>query len=95
MGRDLSPYSPQSSVGLGGAVKSWRTAAPDDGNDLARVGIGVRNNSQANATVKLTDVTGHTETFHLGAGHALTVSVLRVWATGTSAGGVVQVAYEL
>ena len=67
---------------------------PSDSDELDRVAIGVRNNASTPATVKIKDVTGGEEPFWLGVGHVLTVSVMQVFATGTSSGASSQVAFD-
>ena len=60
---------------------------PDDGNDLAQVTTAL--NVATPGTVRVTTVDGATVDLTVHPGHAFPLRARRVWATGTSATGIV------
>lgn len=60
---------------------------PDDGQDLPQVSRGL--NVATAGQVQVTTLSGTTGTLTLAAGIAFPVRVRRVWATGTTATGIV------
>lgn len=60
---------------------------PDDGQDLAFASRGI--NVAQSGTVRITSVTGSTATITVAAGIVFPVRATRIWATGTTATGIV------
>jgi len=60
---------------------------PDDTTDLATASRAI--NVATSGTVRITTVEGHTATVSISAGIAFPVRANRIWATGTTATGIV------
>lgn len=63
------------------------SVTPDDGQDLPHVSRGL--NVLVGGTVRVTSAQGETETLMIAAGIVFPVRVRRIWATGTTATGIV------
>lgn len=59
---------------------------PDDDTDLDQATRAI--NVSASGNVRVTTTDGQTETVFVGAGIPFPLRVVRVWATGTDAGGI-------
>lgn len=73
--------------GLESPAGHLQTIIPSDTADLARAGRAL--NVATSGAVRLTSVDGTTATVHVAAGVAFPVRAKRIWATGTTATGIV------
>lgn len=73
--------------GLESPAARATTVIPDDGTDLAFASRAL--NVAGEGTVRVTTLGGDTGTVYLAAGIAFPLRVVRVWATGTTATGIV------
>jgi hypothetical protein len=74
-------------TGLESPATRLLAVTPSDSTDLAYVSRAV--NVAASGLVKLTTVTGDVATVQIAAGIAFPVRAARIWATGTTATGIV------
>lgn len=73
--------------GLESPATRISSVTPDDGADIP---VASRALNVANAgTVRVTTVFGDTETVYVAAGITFPIRVRRIWATGTTASGIV------
>ena len=91
------PYD--AGVGHGPAIaKRWEDKTPSDSDEFAPPGVGIRNNSKCDRTVRIKDVTGREVSFKLAPQESLGTSVKSVLATGTDStpesGDTIQVAFD-
>lgn len=75
------------SSGLESPATRLTAITPNDASDLANATRGI--NVAVSGTVRLTTVAGDTGDIYLAAGSVFPVRARRVWATGTSASGIV------
>ncbi|WP_298845065.1 hypothetical protein [uncultured Roseobacter sp.] len=75
------------SIGLESPAINLHEVTPDDGADLPQVSRAL--NVAGGGTVRVTTVAGDTATVTVAAGIPFPVRVRRIWATGTSATGIV------
>lgn len=73
--------------GLESPATHLAAVTPDDTQDLASASRGI--NVSGTGTVRVTTVGGDTETVYIAAGSAFPLRVTRIWATGTTATGIV------
>ncbi len=73
--------------GLESPATHIAAVTPDDGADLAVCSRAL--NVSGAGSVRLTTVTGATDTVYIAAGLAFPVRARRIWATGTTATGIV------
>jgi hypothetical protein len=74
-------------TGLESPATHLETVTPSDTDDLALVSRAI--NVATSGSIRVTALDGSTETLHVTAGIAFPVRVRRVWATGTTATGIV------
>jgi hypothetical protein len=74
-------------TGLESPATHLQAVVPDDAADLPRAGRAL--NVAVSGNVRLTTVDGTTATIHIAAGIAFPVRAQRIWATGTTATGIV------
>lgn len=74
-------------TGLESPASHLQTVTPNDSTDLSRAGRAL--NVATTGNVRVTTVDGTTATVHIAAGIAFPVRARRVWATGTTATGIV------
>lgn len=74
-------------AGLESPASHLQPVTPSDSTDLPRSGRGL--NVASTGDVRVTTVEDTTATVHIAAGIAFPVRVRRVWATGTTATGIV------
>lgn len=79
----FSDYTP----GLESPATHLIEVTPDDGADLVHPSRAI--NVSGAGAVRVTTMTGDTATVHVAAGIAFPVRAARIWATGTTASGVV------
>lgn len=80
------PFASQT-PGLESPASHLSTVTPSDSADLDIVSRGI--NVATTGTVRVTTVSGDTETIYIAAGSAFPLRVTRIWATGTTATGIV------
>ncbi len=80
---DFESFAP----GLTAPASRAAAITPDDNQDLARFTRAL--NVSASGTVRVTTVEGDIAVVQISAGCAFPVRVRRVWATGTTASGIV------
>lgn len=74
-------------TGLESPATYIQSVTPNDSTDLPRAGRAL--NVAATGSVRLTTVDGTTDTVYVAAGVAFPVRARRIWATGTTATGIV------
>lgn len=74
-------------IGLESPATELLAVTPDDGVDLERVSRAL--NVATAGSVQLTTLGGDTATVYVAPGSAFPVRAVRVWATGTTATGIV------
>ncbi len=72
--------------GLSSPPTAIVSITPDDDNDLAQATRAL--NVSAPGNIRVTMLEGQIETIFVGAGIAFPLRAVRVWATGTDAGGI-------
>ena len=73
--------------GLESPASHLSSVTPSDSQDLATASRGI--NVATTGTVRVTTIDGDTETVYIAAGSAFPLRVRRIWATGTTATGIV------
>lgn len=74
-------------AGLESPASMLLTVTPDDGADLPFASRAL--NVAASGAVRVTTINGDVETVFIGAGSAFPVRAVRIWASGTTATGIV------
>lgn len=80
------PFASQT-PGLESPASHLVAVTPDDSTDLAISSRGI--NVATSGSVRVTTISDDTETVYIAAGTAFPVRVKRIWATGTTATGIV------
>lgn len=73
--------------GLESPATHLAAVTPNDSQDLTSASRGI--NVSGTGTVRVTTVGGDTATVYIAAGSAFPIRVTRIWATGTTATGIV------